>query len=236
MTIRIGTAAWALPRAVRGRFPEGASNLERYAGCFNATEVNSSFYRPHRRATWERWAAHVPEDFRFSVKLPKTITHEARLAECDALLEAFAEQVAGLGGKRGPVLAQLPPKFAYDAALAEGFFERFDAIVGAPIVLEPRHASWFEPEADALLVRHRTARVAADPAPVAAAATCAGWRGLAYFRLHGSPRPYRSSYDEEALATWAEKARGEAEETWVIFDNTGSGAATPDALAFQALL
>lgn len=236
MVLRIGTAAWALPRAVRDRFPAGASNLARYAGRFAATEVNSSFYRPHRRTTWERWAASVPTDFRFAVKLPRAITHDARLADCDALLAAFAEEIAGLGARRGPVLAQLPPKFAFDAVLAERFVAAFDAIVGGSIVLEPRHPSWFDPAVDTMLAANCIARVAADPAPVPAAALPGGWRGLAYFRLHGSPKPYWSSYDAEALASWADKARAEAGETWVIFDNTASGAATPDALALQALL
>ncbi len=236
MTIRIGTAAWALPRTVRDSFPPGASNLERYAARLDAAEINSSFYRPHRRATWERWSASVPADFRFSVKLPKAITHEARLADCEALLAAFAEQVTGLGEKRGPVLVQLPPKFEYAAALAADFLERFDAIVGGTIALEPRHPSWFEPDAERLLVAHRVARVAADPAPVPAAAEPGGWEGLAYFRLHGSPKPYWSSYDADALVSWVRKAQAYPGETWVIFDNTGSGAATRDALAFQALL
>lgn len=235
MVLRIGTAAWALPRTVRDRFPPGSSNLERYAARFNATEVNSSFYRPHRRATWERWAASVPEDFRFAVKLPKAISHEARLVDCAPLLERFAGEIAGLGSKRGPVLVQLPPKFAFDASVAEDFFDSFAAIVGGDVVCEPRHSSWFEPEATALLTTHHVARVAADPAPVPAAAEPGGWPGIAYLRLHGSPRIYWSGYDETALTEWHTKVTATATGTWVIFDNTASGAATGDALAFQAL-
>lgn len=232
MTIRIGTAAWALPRTVRDAFPPGASNLERYAARFDATEINSSFYRPHKRATYARWAASVPDGFRFSVKLPKAISHEARLEGCADLLERVAEEISGLGARRGPLLLQLPPKFAFDGGVAKAFFAEFARIVDGTLVCEPRHASWFEADADALLARHGIARVAADPAPVPAAAIPGGWRGLAYFRLHGSPRPYWSSYDATALAAWRAKAAGEAQ-AWVIFDNTGSGAATGDALAFQ---
>jgi uncharacterized protein YecE (DUF72 family) len=235
MVLHVGTAAWALPRSVRDRFPAGSSNLERYAACFNATEINSSFYRPHKRATYERWAATVPADFRFAVKLPKAISHEARLADCEPLLERFAGEIAALGGKRGPVLVQLPPKFAFDAGVAERFFERFAAIVGGALVCEPRHPSWFGPGVSDLLTAHRVARVAADPAPVPAAADAGGWPGVAYFRLHGSPKPYWSSYDAEALSAWHAKAVAAEGGAWVIFDNTGSGAATGDALAFRAL-
>ena len=234
MTIRIGTAAWALPRTVRDAFPPGASNLERYAAQFNAVEINTSFYRPHKRATYARWAASVPEHFRFAVKLPKAISHEARLEGCAPLLERFAEESGGLGARRGPLLLQLPPKFAFDAAVAEAFFAEFEAIVGGALVCEPRHPSWCDEAADALLARHRIARVAADPAPVSAAALPGGWRGLAYFRLHGSPRPYWSSYEADALAAWHAKCATEAE-AWIIFDNTGSGAAAGDALALQKL-
>lgn len=231
MTLHIGTAAWALPRDVRDSFPPGASNLERYAGRFNATEINTSFYRPHRRDTYTRWAASVPPDFRFAVKLPKAITHEARLTDCEALLVRFAEEIAGLGDKRGPVLVQLPPSFAFDAPLADTFFAQLDAIVGGPVAFEPRHPSWFDPQADALLAAHRVARVAADPAPVPAAAMPGGWRGLAYFRLHGSPRIYWSAYDDAALAAWRQSAVAANAESWIILDNTASGAATRDALS-----
>lgn len=236
MAIRIGTAAWALPRNVRDSFPPGASNLERYAARFDCTEINSSFYRPHRRATYARWAASVPADFRFSVKLPRAITHEARLADCDALLHRFAEEIGGLGDKRGPVLAQLPPNLPFDPDVATPFLTALRQTVGGWIVCEPRHPSWFDPGANALLVAHRIARVAADPAPAPTGASPGGWSGLAYFRLHGSPRIYWSSYDAAALRTWAGAAISAESESWVIFDNTASGAATADALSLQALL
>jgi uncharacterized protein YecE (DUF72 family) len=73
--VRIGTAAWSIPREHAAPFPVAGSHLERYAAVLNAVEINSSFYRPHRTATYERWAASVPEDFHFAVKIPKAITH-----------------------------------------------------------------------------------------------------------------------------------------------------------------
>jgi uncharacterized protein YecE (DUF72 family) len=75
----VGTAGWSFDRRYAGHFPEAGSQLERYSRSLNAAEINSSFHRPHRRSTYERWPASVPEDLRFSVKLPKTITHERRL-------------------------------------------------------------------------------------------------------------------------------------------------------------
>lgn len=231
--IRVGTAGWALPAPVRDAFPVGGSNLARYAGRFDAVEINSCFHRPHRRATYERWAASVPDDFRFAVKLPKAITHRLKLQACEAEVARFADEVGGLGAKRGPALVQLPPSFGFDPALAAAFFTGLDAALGGPIVCEPRHPSWFEPEADALLTAHRVARVAADPAPVPAAAAPGGWRGLAYFRLHGSPSIYRSGYEPAKRASWIDRIRPLADTpVWAIFDNTASGRATSDAVAF----
>ncbi|MEA3045273.1 MAG: hypothetical protein QOH47_3111 [Sphingomonadales bacterium] len=236
-TPRIGTAGWALPAPVRDAFPPAGSNLARYAGRFDAVEINSCFHRPHRRATYERWAASVPAHFRFAVKLPREISHDLRLAGCAAAVERFAGEISGLGARRGPVLVQLPPSLAFDAALADAFFAMLAGAIGGAIVCEPRHPSWFEDAAEALLAARRVSRVAADPAPVAAAAMPGGWRGLAYFRLHGAPHIYRSGYEADARHAWAARIRPLAAagaETWAIFDNTTSGRATPDALAFRA--
>lgn len=234
MTIRIGVAGWSIGSALADRFPGEGTHLARYARRFGATEINSSFYRPHRRSTYERWAASVPADFRFAVKLPRAITHEHRLVGCADLLDRFAEETDGLGGKRGPLLAQLPPSLALDTAAAAAFFRMADARLGAALVVEPRHPSWFAPDVDQLLAAHRVARVAADPAKVPAAATPGGWPGLAYFRLHGAPRVYWSAYEPPAIAAQAERIMalaGDASEIWTIYDNTASGAAIPDALA-----
>src|SRR6478609_277012 len=97
--IRIGTAGWSIPRQVADRFPAEGTSLERYATRFAATEINSSFHRPHRISTWERWRDSVPESFRFSVKLPKTITHERKLVECHEQLDEFMAQAGVLGEK-----------------------------------------------------------------------------------------------------------------------------------------
>lgn len=232
----VGTAGWAVPRDVRDAFPEGGSGLERYAARFGCAEINSSFYRSHKRATWERWAASVPDSFRFSVRLPKAITHVAKLADCAAALGAFAEEVSLLGEKLGVVLVQLPPSLAFDAALADAFFASLRAALDRDVAVEPRHASWFADDADALLVRHRIVRVAADPPRAPGADVPGGWRGLAYFRLHGSPRVYYSAYDAAFIARIADAiARCDAP-AWCIFDNTAGSAAAANALELKTAL
>src|SRR3954451_5388431 len=109
---RIGCAGWAIRREHSDRFAPVGTHLERYATLFNCVEINSCFYRPHRIATYERWAGSVPADFRFAVKLPKVITHELRLVGAESHLERFLGETSGLGAKRGPILVQLPPSFA----------------------------------------------------------------------------------------------------------------------------
>jgi uncharacterized protein YecE (DUF72 family) len=234
--IRIGCAGWAVPRAVAEHFPQEGSGLQRYAARFNAVEINSTFYRPHKPTTYERWRDTTPEGFRFAVKAPRTMTHDAKLRDCAHLIAPFVDEVKGLGGKLGPLLVQLPPSLAFDAAVAGEFFGAFRERWEGPLVCEPRHVTWFEPDAEALLASHRVARAGADPARHPNAGGPGGWRGLSYWRLHGSPRMYYSSYDDDYLAALAEAVRHADGEAWVIFDNTTSGAAAANALTLQAML
>lgn len=234
--IRIGTAGWSMPS------DPSEPAIRRYGRAFAASEINSSFHRHHRAGTYDRWARSVPLEFRFSSKLPKTITHEARLELSASLpiLDRYLAELAELRFKLGPLLVQLPPSFAFEPGIVASFLEALRERHEGPVACEPRHVSWFEPDADDLLVAHRVARVAADPAKVPAAAEPGGWPGLAYLRLHGSPRVYYSSYEDaslDALATrLCELAAGDAEEVWCIFDNTASGAAVGNALQLQRLI
>jgi len=237
--IRLGVAGWNVRREHAPRFSDAGSHLARYATQFNAVEINSCFYRPHRRATYERWATTVPDDFRFAVKLPKVITHGSRFVDIVAPLERFLGEVTGLGDKLGPVLVQLPPSFAFDEALARSFFDELRARFDGQAVLEPRHETWFTSEVEELLVEYRVGRVAADPARVPAAAEPGGYEGVMYPRLHGSPRIYYSAYPAEYLANVAKLLDASASRdisTWCIFDNTALGAATADALTVKSHL
>lgn len=229
---RVGCAGWAVPAAHAARFPAGGSHLARYAARLPAAEINSSFYRPHRPATYAKWAAAVPADFRFAVKVPRAATHERRLAGAGDVLDRFLGEATQLGDRLGPLLVQLPPSLAFDAAVAEAFFADLRGRFAGGVVVEPRHRSWFTPAATRLVAAHRVARVAADPAVVPAAAEPGGWDGLVYYRLHGSPKVYYSAYDAAYLDALAEKLAAAARraETWCVFDNTADGWAAANAL------
>jgi len=200
-------------------------------------EINSTFYRPHRPATFARWAETTPEGFRFALKAPRAVTHEAKLAGGEAELERFLADGRLLGAKFAVVLVQLPPSLAFDPAVAGRFFTGLrESAPDLTLACEPRHASWFEAEPDALMAKLRIARVAADPARHPAAGEPGGWRGFAYHRLHGSPRMYSSSYADGRLEPLADRLRAEPAEAWCIFDNTTSGAAAADALRLTDLV
>jgi uncharacterized protein YecE (DUF72 family) len=231
MTVKIGTAGWAIPRQIADQFPAEGTSLTRYAARLQVAEINSSFHRPHRLSTWQRWHDSVPDSFRFSVKLPKVITHQRKLVDCSEPVDESLAQANELRDKLAVLLVQLPPKLAFDEAVAVGFFSMLVGRTGAQIACEPRHPSWFMPHADALLKQHKIARVAADPAVCEGAERPGGWAGLNYWRLHGSPVIYRSSY-EGRIADYASKLQeAAADKVWCIFDNTASSAGAGNALA-----
>ncbi len=237
--IYVGCAGWGIPSARADAFPGEGTHLARYARRLRCVEVNSSFYRPHQRKTYARWAESVPTEFRFAVKFPRQVTHLARLREPDGAIDDFVQQVDGLGDRLGAVLVQLPPSLAFDGSVADAFFAALRMRIDAPIVCEPRHATWFDAGVDALWSRHGVGRVAADPARVPEGAEVGGAGGVAYWRLHGSPRIYYDAYGEAQLAPWVEAmqaARTRGQEVWAILDNTALGHAIDDATTLERLL
>jgi len=228
--IRIGTAGWSIPRAAASHFDAAGTHLQRYARRFDCAEINSSFHRPHAATTYAKWRDSTPPGFRFAVKIPRAITHELKLQSAQEPFIAFLRQTDGLAEKRGPLLLQLPPSFSFDSPVVTAFLDEVRQVHDGPIVCEPRHATWFDAPVTSLLEHYRIARVAADPPPVPAAATPAGWSRLAYFRLHGSPRTYWSRYDAHAIAALGAAMGGtHADQVWCMFDNTASGAAIENA-------
>lgn len=236
---RIGTAGWSLDRTAFPGQRGGASGLERYAEYFDTVEINSTFYRLPRAATLERWRDSTPREFEFTVKVPKSITHEAGLVAVARESQQFCALVTHLGSKLGPLLVQLPPSLELDIAVARRFFRRLCGIAPAAVVCEPRHLSWFSPRAEELLSTLGVARVGADPAVCAAASLPGAASTIRYHRWHGSPRMYFSVYDTHVLQGLARRAAREVADgarVYCILDNTGLGGAARNARSLQALL
>jgi len=232
-SLLVGCAGWSLATKDFGAFPPEGSHLERYAAVFPAVEINSSFYRPHKPATYLRWAASVPDDFRFAVKVPRAITHDARLHDVDALLDRFQGEAGMLGEKLGCLLVQLPPRFGFEDTLALAFFAQLRQRFACSIALEGRHASWFSDAATACLRDCGVIRVIADPAAGQPGEHVPTSDTEVYVRLHGAPRIYYSRYPGEEIARWRSRFEGDVgagRKVWCIFDNTAEGAAVPNAL------
>lgn len=231
-TALIGCAGWGVVSGSSLLSGAEGSQLERYASELSAVEINSSFYRGHHRTTYSRWAFSVPQAFRFSVKLPRTITHTLRLEGVGTLLTQFRDEVEGLGEKLGCILVQLPPSLQLDRASAARFFEQLRSYFACTIACEARHASWFGADASALLKAHAMTRVIADP-PKGQTGTHIATTSTVYMRLHGAPRMYYSSYSATHLEKIAADLTRYADDNrlvWLIFDNTASGAALANAL------
>lgn len=228
----VGCAGWSLNREHAPAFAPEGTHLQRYAGRLGCVEINSSFYRPHRQQTYARWAACVPAEFRFAVKVPKLITHTLRLQACEQALDEFLHQCSGLQEQLGCLLVQLPPSLAFDEAIADRFFSTLRKRYSGHLVLEPRHESWAG--AQDVLINQRIAQVVVDPSRISTDMAPAGWPTIKYWRLHGSPRIYHDAYAPaclERLAGQLQAAAAEGAEAWCIFDNTASGAALGNALA-----
>lgn len=244
--MRIGTAGWTISREAAPSFAGEGAHLVRYSKTFNCGEVNSSFRRSHRTETYERWASLTPANFRFSVKLPRSVTHEGQLGRVREPLLRFLDEVAGLGGRLGVLLVQLPPSLAFEARTARRFLSLLRRLFDGAVVCEARHASWFTPACDKTLASYRVGRVAADPAHSPIGHHPGGWMGpegdgrgaVVYHRWHGTPRVYWSRYE----GTWLQARATEltrwpvGTEKWCIFDNTAAGAAVFNALELRALL
>lgn len=236
--IHVGCAGWSIPGALHDRFPAIGSHLVRYASVLPAVEINTSFYRPHRAGTYERWRESVPEWFRFSAKVPKAITHEARLQSVDEALEKFIGEVTRLEHKLGCLLVQLPPSLHFDVPVARRFFRVLRALSDVPVVCEPRHPTWFTPSAGGVLSGLGVGYVDADP-PVAAIPAEARAADVVYLRMHGSPVVYHSAYPEAVIGQLHERIMETVDagrHAWCIFDNTASGAAVPNALSLLGSL
>jgi uncharacterized protein YecE (DUF72 family) len=228
--LRIGVAGWSLPAQVRQKFADEGSHLERYASVLSAVEINSSFYRDHQAKTFAKWRAMTPGDFRFSVKLHQRFSHEKTFKFGVRDLKKVVEDMEHLEEKFGLLLIQLPASLSFSPKV-ERLFDFLRRTTSAGFVIEPRNLSWVCPEAIDLYREYRISKVLADPER-AKSSKKINFAGCDYYRLHGSPVIYRSSYDQAYL----EELHGKLKpQSWCIFDNTTFGHGTENALTLEGM-
>jgi len=131
--------------------------LSFYAQHFSTTEINNTFYRSPSEGTRTKWAEQVPENFRFTLKLNRKITHNKRLKDVEDEMEWFLKGATALGEKLGTLLVQLPPYFKENRDVLEHFLGEYSE--RAPLALEFRHPSWFSDQTLQLLETHSAALV-----------------------------------------------------------------------------
>jgi uncharacterized protein YecE (DUF72 family) len=233
----VGTSGWQY-RDWRGPvYPAGVPQrawLSWYATRFPTVEVNNAFYRLPERATFERWRDSTPPGFTFAVKMSRYLTHIKRLRDPAEPVARFLDRAAGLGGKLGPVLLQLPPNLPASVAALDEVLALFPRDVR--VAVEPRHASWWVPAIRAVLERRGAALCWADRRgrPVTPR-----WRtaGFGYLRMHEGRATPRPRYGPRALRSWRDRIAREfsGEPVYVYFNNDPGAAAVADAVAFDAM-
>jgi uncharacterized protein YecE (DUF72 family) len=226
--IYIGTSGWSYDHWKETFFPKDLKRehwLNFLASEFPTVEINTTFYHLPKRDYVKNWYKQVPEDFLFSVKASRYITHIKRLNDCKNSLQLFYESIKPLKEKQGPILFQLPPSFQMNKERIEEFIDLLKPEYR--YTFEFRHPSWFVDEIYALLERHHIALCITDlnhklsPEVVTT--------DFAYIRLHGPKRAYKGSYTDKALKDWKKKILSWNVSTYCYFDNDEKGYATIDA-------
>lgn len=202
----------------------GASRLTYYASLFSSVEINATFYKLPKMATVEKWGKSVPEDFRFTFKVPKAVTHAKDLNFSFKELELFAETVSSIGDKKGCLLVQLPPKVSQEkeeelAGLLECLNENAK---GWNIAVEFRHISWYTSAVYRLLQGYGAGMVEHDKAP-SVTPKVEITKSFRYLRFHGPEGNYRDSYEDAVLDEYAKRIVGwvkDGKDVYAYFNNT----------------
>jgi uncharacterized protein YecE (DUF72 family) len=214
--------------------------LEFYSQFFDTVELNISFYRLPERKTFEGWYQRTPEDFLFSIKGSRFITHIKRLKDCQEPLEVFFDRAQGLKEKAEVILWQLPPSFRLNIQRVGEFCRLLTDLFGSkPVrqVFEFRDASWFCPEIYGLLEEHNFSLcLAHSPALSSVERRTADF---VYIRFHGGESTYASNYSEGEIRDWSERIKGwfgEGLDVYAYFNNDAFGFAVQNALTLKELL
>jgi uncharacterized protein YecE (DUF72 family) len=238
--IAVGTSGWSYDHWTDVLYPPGlppADRLAIYARSFQTVELNSSFYRWPRPATFQSWRRRLPVGFQLSVKAPRGLTHAKRLYAPEAWIDRIAAGWHELGDARAVLLVQLPPDQRRDDARLAYFLGLLPRWIRTAVEL--RHPSWVDDDVFGLLEHHAAAYCVMSGAnlPCVLRATAPA----VYVRLHG-PDPhhlYGGSYSEADLTWWAERIREwdrSGRDVFAYFNNDGGGNAVRNAFTLRRLL
>lgn len=236
--IRVGTSGWHYAHWKGPFYPEKMSSgdfLAFYSERFRTVEINNSFYRLPEARTFREWRDATPDGFLFSVKASRYITHMKKLKDPGGPVRKFLRRAEALGGKLGPVLFQLPPRWTRDPERLDSFLGTLpEGIRGA---FEFRDPTWFVPEVYRILEDHGAAFCIYDldgsvsPEEVTA--------DFVYVRLHGPVGKYGGSYTPRKLSEWAGAISAwarQGKDVYCYFDNDAQGYAVLNAAKLREML
>ena len=236
--IHIGTSGWSYAHWKGPFYPNALTTdqmLEYYAQHFRSVEINSSFYRLPEKKTLQHWYECTPNDFLFTAKASRYITHMKKLTDPLKSVPAFQDRISLLKDKLGPVLFQLPPRWRFNTARFAGFLNSLDDRFR--YAFEFRDHSWLNGEAFELLALHNAAfciyELEGFSTPEVITAD------FIYVRLHGPDGAYQGSYTHKALSARAETFMEwalQGKQVYCYFDNDQLGYAAKNAGRLQEIL
>lgn len=244
MTVRIGTSGWSYDHWDGVLYRPGlpvAKRLARYTEVFDTVELNASFYRWPKDATFEGWRNRLPAGFTMSVKAHRGLSHFRRLNDPEPWVDRIERCQRALGDKREAVLVQLHPALERDGARMDARLDHFLGLLPRwiRVAVEMRHPSWDDPAVYELLERHHAAYVVVSGPglPCVLRATS----DLVYLRMHGPETDpiYAGSYTGDDLRWWADRItewQEQGRRVAVYFNNDGQGHAVRNALQLRELL
>ena len=223
-----GTSGLDLP-VPRSQYPpefRDKSRLEYYASLFSSIEINSIFYKLPRSSTVANWAESVPDSFRFTFKIPKTVTHVKDLQFAQKAVDDFMKVVENIGEKKGCLLAQFPPSLKIENLdRLQNLLETLGEVsynTGWKLAVEFRDTSWYEREVNELLEEFDAAMVVQDM-PKSATPFRFVRGDFVYLRFHGPEPRYRGDYTNEFLKRYARHIKdwlSEKKTVYAYFNNT----------------
>jgi uncharacterized protein YecE (DUF72 family) len=237
-TVRIGCSGWIYRHWRKLFYPAGLPQrlwFAHYAATFSTVELNTSFYHLPRPESFIKWCDQAPPGFRYAVKAPRFITHMKKLKECSQPVEEFLGRARNLGARIGPILYQLPPRWALNRERLDEFIALLPSDLAH--VFEFREKSWLSDDVLALLDSRGVSFCAHDMPGLATPRRVAG--PIAYVRFHGGTGKYVGRYPDETLLGWTdwivEQARA-GRDVWCYFNNDIGGHAIDDALTLRAMV
>ena len=235
----IGTSGWNYPHWKRRFYHTTPKSqwLSFYAANFSSIEINATFYRLQSEKTMRRWYQLTPDNFRFTIKANRYLTHTKRLRNPEQSIALEQQHAQHLAEKLSVVLWQLPGNFKININRLQQFLDALQEWDKVKHCIEFRHSSWFEDDVADLLSQHNVAVCQSDAGdwPIWQQVTA----DFVYTRLHGRPSTYVSNYSSAKLSIWASEIQAwlnQGRDVYVYFDNDADGRAPLNAMSLSKLL